>query len=280
MTSEQRGRVALIVNPSRRGAEQVAERAQAWWESAGYAVVVDRVGGSVAAAISEPLDFAISFGGDGTMLRAVQATAGRAVPVLGVNLGNLGYLTQAEPETIVNCFARLVAGEYSIDSRMALSVVAHLRDSEPRHFRAINEATVERVVPGHTIRVAVRIDGRPFLTYAADGLLVASPTGSTAYNLSARGPVLSPGLRALVLTAISPHLLFDRSVVLSDREPVTITSLDEREAALVVDGTRVAGLNDGDVVEICASPDDVSFVSFGEHDFHAVLRAKFSVTDR
>lgn len=280
MTSEHGGRVALVVNPSRRGAVELADRAQSWWEAAGYSVVVDRVGGSVAAAVTDPLDFAISFGGDGTMLRAVQVTATRSVPVLGVNLGNLGYLTQAEPETLVSCFERLVVGDYEIDSRMALEVTTRPHEGPPRRYRALNEATVERTAPGHTMRVAVQIEGRPFLTYAADGLLVATPTGSTAYNLSARGPVLSPGLRALVLTAISPHLLFDRSVVLSDHEQVTITSLDQRGAALVVDGTQVARLVEHESVEIGASPNDVRFVSFGERDFHAVLRAKFSVADR
>jgi NAD+ kinase len=268
------------VNPSRRGADQLAERARSWWEDAGYAVTVDRVGGAVTSAVTEPLDFAISFGGDGTMLRAVQATAGRHVPVLGVNLGNLGYLTQSEPETIVSCFERLAAGDYEIESRMALSVRTLPGASDGRCHIALNDATVERTAPGHTMRVGVQIDGRPFLTYAADGLLVSTPTGSTAYNLSARGPVLAPELRALVLTAISPHLLFDRSLVLGEHQVITVTSLDQRGASLVVDGTPVAALAEGDAVELRAAPDDVPFVSFGERHFPAVLRAKFSVADR
>ncbi|MDA8287560.1 MAG: NAD(+)/NADH kinase [Actinomycetota bacterium] len=274
-------RVALVVNPSRPGAEVLAEQARHWWEAQGYSVVVDRVGGAVVSALTESLAFAISFGGDGTMLRAVQATAGRGVPVLGVNLGKLGYLTEVEPETATAAFARLAAGDYAIESRMALEIhVETGLEDHQRPFTAINEVAIERVTPGHTVRLAVQIDGSPFLTYAADGLLVATPTGSTAYNLSARGPVLSPRLRALVLTAISPHGLFDRSVVLSSDQRVSVRVLADHEVALVLDGSAVARLRRDDEIHIGAAQSEVAFVSLGQRDFHAVLRAKFSVADR
>ncbi len=280
MTSAGKRRVALVVNPSRRRAESLAETARAWWERAGFEVIIDRVGGALTSTVTEPLDFAISLGGDGTMLRAVQATVGRFVPLLGVNLGSLGYLTQAEPETAEAAFARLVAGDFTIERRMALQASTHPKSGAGRRFSALNEVTVERTAPGRTLRLSVHIDGEPFLTYAADGLLVATPTGSTAYNLSARGPVLSPSLRALVLTAISPHLLFDRSLVLADDEVVTVGALDPGGAAVVADGEVVADLAEGESVEIRAAPDDVPFVSFGGRHFHGVLRAKFSVADR
>lgn len=274
-------RVALVVNPSRPGADALAEQARRWWAAHGFSVVVDRVGGAVISTLTEPLAFVISFGGDGTMLRAVQATAGRGVPVLGVNLGKLGYLTEVEPETTTAAFARLVAGDYAIESRMALEI--HVESGPGEHqrpFTAINEVAIERVTPGHTVRLAVQIDGSPFLTYSADGLLVATPTGSTAYNLSARGPVLSPRLRALVLTAISPHGLFDRSVVLSADQRVSVNVLADHEVALVVDGSAVARLHRDAEVHIGAAECEVAFVSLGQRDFHAVLRAKFSVADR
>lgn len=280
-TGTQRARVALLVNPGRSGAEELAEEARRWWERAGYPVVLDRVGGAVTSALSEPPELAISFGGDGTMLRAIQATAGREVPVLGVNLGHLGYLTQTEPETVMACFKRLAAGDFSIERRMALSVAIRSGSGLPeRSFVAINEGAVAHVSPGRTIRVEVAIDGHDFLTYAADGLLVATPTGSTAYNLSARGPVLSPTLRALVLTAVAPHLPFDRSVVLGPDQAIAIAPLQDRQTVLLIDGTKVANLTTGDVVEARASADDVPLVSFGERHFLAVLRAKLSLQDR
>lgn len=147
-------------------------------------------------------------------------------------------------------------------------------------YVGLNEAALEKTAPGHTIRSAVAIDGRPFLTYVADGLIVATPTGSTAYNLSARGPIVSPRLKALVVTPISPHMLFDRSLVLEPEERVCIELIDGRKAALVVDGSSVGAVTAGDTVQIGASPVPARVVSFGRHDFHSVLRAKFGLTDR
>lgn len=280
MVSEGGRRVALLVNPNRSGATELAERARAWWEAAGYEVISDLVGGALIAEVLEPVDFAISFGGDGTMLRAIQATAGRKIPVLGVNLGNLGYLTQSEPESVETCFARLVSGDHGVDWRMGLGVRVITAAGGAESFFAINEATLERTAPGHTVRVSVDINDRPFLTYAADGLIVATPTGSTAYNLSAHGPVVSPRLRVLVFTPISPHLLFDRPLVLGGDETVRFTLVDDRSAALVVDGVHVATLERDDTVEVAAAGDDVPFVSFDGRDHFAVLRAKFSVAGR
>jgi NAD+ kinase len=126
----------------------------------------------------------------------------------------------------------------------------------------------------------VDISARRFLTYVADGLLVCTPTGSTAYNLSARGPVVSPTVRALVLTPVAPHLIFDRSLVLGPDEPVTITLLEGRPASLVLDGSYSVPLGEGDAVVCSAAPVDARFITFGDRDFHAVLRARFSLADR
>ena len=137
------------------------------------------------------------------------------IPVLGVNIGRLGYLTQVEPADLENALAAFLDGTHQVEERMTLEVTVTGPDGRPLARRmALNEATVEKTVPGHTVRIATLIDDRPFVTYAADGLLVSTPTGSTAYNLSARGPVLSPRLRAIVVTPVSPHMLFDRPLVL------------------------------------------------------------------
>ena len=159
----------------------------------------------------------MSLGGDGTLLRAVDAALAAGIPVLGVNIGRLGYLTQVEPNGPRGApWPRFLAGTHQVEERMTLEVDGHAVPTASwwPDARALNEATVEKTVPGHTVRVAASIDDRPFVTYAADGLLVSTPTGSTAYNLSARGPVLSPRLRAIVVTPVSPHMLFDRPLVL------------------------------------------------------------------
>ncbi|HUZ19499.1 MAG TPA: NAD(+)/NADH kinase [Acidimicrobiales bacterium] len=277
------GRVALIVHPTRAAAKELAEAARAWWEAHDYEVVeVTTVDGSVVPEIANgDVAFAVSLGGDGTMLRTVQLTVGRGVPVLGVNLGNLGYLTQVEPASMEGAFERLLAGDYEVEERMTLDISLRSGAARtPRALLALNEAALEKTGPGHTIRVGVSIDDRPFLTYAVDGILVASPTGSTAYNFSARGPILSPHLRAMVLTPVSPHMLFDRSLVLEPDESIGLRLLDDRPAALVVDGSTVAMLEAGDTVDVAAGPRPARIVCFGRRDFHAVLRAKFGLTDR
>jgi len=152
--------------------------------------------------------------------------------------------------------------------------------SEDPVFMVLNEASVEKTLPGHTIRVAASVAGRPLVVYAADGLLVATPTGSTAYNLSVRGPILSPQLRAILLTPVSPHMLFDRPLVLAPEEWVRLEVAPPRPAHLVLDGQRVASLEPGDAVACRPGKVSARLVTFGGRDFHAVLRARFNLADR
>jgi NAD+ kinase len=282
--------VLFLVHPDRSAAKELAAVARAWWEARGFGVV--DAGAAVADDLEQPPsegahEFAVSFGGDGTMLRTLQLARTGRIPVIGINLGHMGYLAEVEPSGMERAFERLVAGDYQVVERVALEVALHRADGEShgvngapdRRFSAINEAIVERNAPGHTIRVSVDIAGVRFLTYVADGLLVCTPTGSTAYNLSARGPVISPNMRALVLTAVAPHLIFDRSLVLGLGEPVTLTLLDGRSATLVLDGSHSEALGEGDSVVCSAADVDARFVTFGDVDFHAVLRSRFSLAD-
>ena len=146
---------------------------------------------------------------------------------------------------------------------------------------ALNEAVLEKTVPGHTVRLDLSLSGTSFITLAADGVIVATPTGSTAYNLSARGPILSPHLQALLVTPVSPHMLFDRSLVLDATSVVKLEVLRERPAVLVVDGSEVAVLQPGDVVECRADERRARFVIFEDHaPFHSIVKAKFNLSDR
>lgn len=276
--------VLFLVHPTRPAASQLAARARLWWEDRGFDVVDTPTDHNPAGGTHA---FAVSFGGDGTMLRTMQLALRGGVPVVGINLGRMGYLAEVEPAGMEAAFEALLAGDFKIEERMALEVsirraAAFHDDDVPgtAPFMALNEAIVERSAPGHTIRVAVDIAGRRFLTYVADGLLVSTPTGSTAYNLSARGPVVSPSMRALVLTPVAPHLVFDRSLVLGPEESVTLTLLEGRSAALVLDGDRMKPLVEGDAVVCSAADVSARFVTFGDRDFHAVLRSRFSLADR
>ena len=230
-------------------------------------------------------DLAVSLGGDGTMLRTVKLLGGAGTPIIGVNVGLLGYLTEVEPPALIPAlerwFAGPAAGEWRLDERMLLDVtVRPVGEMPSSSSTALNEVVIEKQESGHTVRLLVRIDGAPFTSYAADGLILATPTGSTAYSLSARGPVVSPRLRAVLLTPVSPHMLFDRSLVLDPTEQVEVELLGHRSATLSVDGQPAATLEEGDTVLVAPSEQVARFVRFGGRRFHQILKAKFGLTDR
>jgi len=273
--------VALVVHPERAEATAIARHITAWLDAQGHRVMQIWDG---APALDGAVDLAVSLGGDGTMLRTVALASASGTPVLGVNFGRLGYLTEVEPEGLESALERFLTGDYGVEERITLEVTVEAAQpgaSGPsRRVIVLNEAVVEKTVPGHTIRVAASIAGRPFVTYAADGLLVATPTGSTAYNLSARGPILSPGLRALVLTPVSPHMLFDRPLVLEPEQWVRLELMGPRPAVLVLDGQSSDSLQPGDAVVCRVGPSPARLVTFGPRDFFSILRARFHLADR
>lgn len=239
----------------------------------------DVVGGNVSEA-----DLLVSIGGDGTMLRAVRSLQGKSVPVIGVNLGLLGYMATVEEADLFHCLDRWFSGKEGIDfvhdDRMMLDISLSKDGTPPMFHLALNEIVIEKSEPGHTARLSLEIDGAAFTTYAADGLIVATPTGSTAYSLSARGPILSPRLRALLITPVSPHMLFDRSLVLDSRETVRIEVLGHRPVNVSVDGDLVHTLSPGDLVQVKAASAVARLVRFEEQRFHQILKKKFGLEDR
>ena len=235
------------------------------------------------AAASEA-DLIVSLGGDGSILRAVRLAAtgdGEAVAVLGVNFGQLAYLAEVEPGDARSAVERWLRGEHRIVERMRLAVRA--RNGGEKFspvLGALNEAVLEKVDRGRSARLALSVDGRLFNAYRADGLIVASPTGSTAYSLSAQGPIVAPTHQALLVTPVSPHSLFDRSLVLPPTATIRIEVEGERPAALALDGDICRVLQPGGVVECTASPHPARLVTFGHRDFHDILKAKFGLGDR
>ncbi len=270
-------RVAVFVHPEREEAKDLSEHAVAWLEARGHEVCLDHVAPHEACT----LGLALSLGGDGTMLRTVEVVADEAVPILGINVGHRGYLTVVEPDGMVDALDRFFAGTYDIERRMTLKVRIEgpAAAATVTSATALNDVVVEKTQPGHTIRVRMHIGGDTFMTYAADALLVATPTGSTAYNLSARGPIVAPDVDALVVTPVSPHMLFDRSLVLSDRETVSLEVLDGRAAALVVDGRELGVVGEDDTIVCAAGAEPARLVTFGRRNFHRILKAKFGLVD-
>lgn len=221
------------------------------------------------------VDLAVSLGGDGTMLRTVDLVALADVPVLGVHVGQLGYLVEVEPTELYDGVERFFAGDYRLEQRMMLSVSI---EGGPSGI-ALNEAVLEKTPLGHVVRLKVEIDGEPF-TYTADGFIVATPTGSTAYALSARAPIVSPLHRAIVLTPVAAHMLFDRSLVLEPDTLVRIEVASYRPAELFLDGRPLGTLEEGDAVCVTASPHRARLVTFHPRNFLGILKAKFGLNDR
>jgi NAD+ kinase len=311
--------IGFVPHPQRPEAVELAVETASWLDASGHKV---RLLASTSSPwdcnqeeLTQGLDLAVSLGGDGTMLRAVDLVLSTGVPVLGVDVGHLGYLTEVGPHDLRRALSRFLEGDYRIEERMTLAVDVHqasdtesgrtrgpgsgdageegedtgekaAEPAEPAHslpsrrINALNDAVVQRTPGGHTVRLAATVNGDPFLTYAADSMIVATPTGSTAYNLSARGPIVSPRARVLVMTPVAAHMLFDRALILSPDEGLRLQVIDGRQAELVVDGQTQGFLATGDVIQCMAGPRDARLVSFGGRDFHHILKQKFGLSDR
>jgi NAD+ kinase len=229
-------------------------------------------------------DIVLSLGGDGTVLRAVHLLDGAPVPILGVNVGTLGYLTEIEPSECIASLQRWAEGredkDFIIDKRMMLSVLLKRADgSNDLSWRALNEAVLEKQQSGHTVWLDVFINSELFATYSADGLIVSTPTGSTAYSMSARGPVVSPRHRALLVTPVSPHMLFDRALVLDPHESLLIEVVGTRPVDMALDGRKVMSLTQGDVVSFAPDTCTAEFLRFKTPKFHQIVRTKFGLGD-
>lgn len=281
--------VGLIVHQGRAEAAEHARRLALWLLDHGHRVLLPAAEAAAvglgAHAVDEVefrdrADLVVTLGGDGSILRAVELLGESAVPILGVDYGQLGYLTEIQPAEATSAVERALAGDHAIEERMLLAVTVERAGTAPTRHLALNEAVVERTADANTIRLAVDFDREFFTTYAADGLIVATPTGSTAYAFSVRGPIIAPTHRALLLTPISPHMLFDRSLVLEPTTEVGLRIDGHRPAALSVDGRRLEVLGDGDVVRCTAAGGSVRLVTFGSRRFHRVLKAKFGLNDR
>jgi NAD+ kinase len=281
--------VGLVPHPDRPVARDLARRAADWLISRGIEVRVPAEDAKACdlselarpgADFASGLDLAISLGGDGTMLRTVELVYEAGAAILGVNVGQMGYLTEVEPADLDGALARVLAGEFEVEDRMVLEVVVSSRGPAAGRWWALNEAVIEKVRTGRLVRLEVTINGTFFTTYAADGVIIATPTGSTAYSFSARGPIVSPRHRCLLLTPVSPHMLFDRSLVLDAEEELRFTVADERNVMLTLDGRERGDLHAGDTVSCTGGPKPARLVTFGPRDFHQILKAKFGLADR
>jgi NAD+ kinase len=221
--------------------------------------------------ISDRADLLVSLGGDGTMLRAMRLGFERRIPVLGVNLGRLGFLAEIDIPDLDESLCMIDAHDFTVEPRSGLRIFANDRETV-----AFNDLALARV-PGHGMTdVELRVEGHRFVQYSADALVIATPTGSTAYNFSAGGPIVSPKAEGVLVTPVAPHSAFNRALFLSSGEQVVLEVLPTSgELAVEADGRLVGHLSPGAVVEVVSLSDAARVVRLGRTTFYQRTRRKF-----
>ena len=265
--------VAVYYNPAIGSARPLATRVSDWVAARGLEarVLPGEASGPAPAAhgssLSEQLegvDLLLTLGGDGSILRAAHVAAPRGIPILGINLGRVGFLTETGPKDWPEALARVLAGDYWVEDRMMLRAEAFRRGASLGQAEALNDVVVGRGARARVVHLRAVVDGGALATYVADGLIVASPTGSTAYALAAGGPILPPQLRNILLVPVAPHLSMARPVVLAEGVQVRIGVEAERAAVLTVDGAVHSSLGSGDEVVVAASQNVALFARVQE----------------
>lgn len=275
--------VGIIANSTKPGACELLERVAAVLRKRGSEVLFDR---ATAGLLGEASDLSVKnvfrrcallvvLGGDGTLLQAVHDGAFPAPHIFGINFGTLGFLTGAGPEDFEEVLSEILAGNAIVSERSLLSVEV-LRDGVAFwNGRALNEVVISRGERSRVIRLEVEIDGVMLTEYNADGLIVATPTGSTAYSLSAGGPVLAPDSGVFVVTPICPHVLTNRSVIVNERSSITVRpSAGQQGVCLTLDGRHPLALEPGDLTRIRRSRQALRLVFPAGLPFFEVLRQK------
>ncbi|TWP47005.1 NAD(+)/NADH kinase [Lentzea tibetensis] len=275
--------VGLVLHP-RRNSEAAVTAVLDWASNRGTEILgigneIERLNCAATAVTAAELarrsDLVVSLGGDGTMLRAMRLADGQDAPVLGVNLGKLGFLAEIDVPDLPGALSAIDGHEFRIEPRLAVDAVL-----AGRTVTAFNDVAVVRVPGDGTAAVAVCVSGQPFVSYAADAVIVATPTGSTAYSFSAGGPITSPAVEALLVTPAAPHSAYSRGVVLSVHDELTLDILPSSgRLAVEVDGEVAGYVEPGDRIELRARPGAARVIRLGMTTFYQRARRKLRLTD-
>jgi NAD+ kinase len=273
-------RIGFTFNPYNDRAAAMLARGRAWcaangveaWEAAGDAY--ERIGAEL-----EATDFVCVLGGDGTFLRTARAIGGSGVPALGVNLGRVGFLAKVESDGLEGALDQVAAGDYQAEDRFRISARLVRADGSSEEHACLNEVVVARGSRVRMIRLEVEVSGSHLATYVADGVVVATPTGSTAYSFSAGGSILDPRLRNMVITPVAAYLSPLHSVVAGERHEVDLTLREAHDGALVsLDGQLDLPMAVGDRVEVRALAEPLRMIEpAGSTPFYDLLRTKASL---
>ena len=276
--------VAIISKPGRPQLAEVAARLVQWLRANGYGVIADAetcaVVGSLECAARESIaarnpEFVVVLGGDGTMLSAARSVAQAGIPILGVNLGSLGFMTEVRAEELETTLAALGRKQCVVDARGMLHCQL-VRDGKcVAGYEALNDIVVNKAALARMVDFDVYVNQQFVSNYKADGVIIATPTGSTAYSLAAGGPILTPDVNAFVITPVSPHALTNRPLVVPDRSEIMVeVKQPQEEAHLTVDGQTGGPLRQGDRIVCRKSEHRIQLLHLPHRNFFDVLRAK------
>lgn len=283
-TAEQIQRVGLLANSDKKSSRPLVRKAASLIRAAGRSVAADAATAKLAgltlpvfpdaASLAREVDLLIIFGGDGTMLRVAREIAGSKTLLIGINVGSLGFLTDVTAEQLPLALKQIWAGETVLETRPLIEATG--RDGASRIAEsALNDFVISRGAAPRLIELEVSVDGEVLTNYRCDGVIICSPTGSTAYSLSAGGAVVSPNAEVFTLTPICPHTLSNRSVIISLRSTVRVRVLSPRvETILTADGQKMIPLSFGDVVTIRRSRQGIRLLHLAGSSFFETLRRK------
>lgn len=279
--------IGIIANPRKEGASETIQTLQALLEKHGMTSLVEddtaeqllegeASKGVPATQLAKECDAVIVLGGDGTMLNAAQRLGATDTPVAGVNIGHLGFLTSCRDDEMELLVTALKENTHTVVPRSLLEATVQHVDGKTESYCAVNDITLTRGQTGRLVAIDAYIDGNLLNHYRADGLIIATPTGSTAYSLSAGGPILSPIAQNFVITPICPHSLSNRSLVLADTAEVEFISVDESQAATLftVDGQCMVNLEHGGKIKITKAPNTFNIIRLEGRSFYSTLRQK------
>lgn len=283
------GRVAVVAKPDAPRAPVVVAGLVEWLHARRLAVTLDKETASLVpdgtgaavprSEIGTHADVIVVLGGDGTLLSVARAVGDLGVPLLGVNLGGLGFLTATTLDEMYPVLDAYLAGQMVVEERMMLEASVRRRDRVVAEVLALNDAVIMKAAMSRIIDFVVAVDGESATAYRADGLIIATPTGSTAYSLSAGGPILVPTMDAVVLTPICAHTLTNRPIVLPGTQRIDVTLATNQEVMLTVDGQVGVGLREHDTVQVRRARARVRLVRMRRKHFFSVLRTKLKWGD-
>lgn len=283
-------RVGIVAKPDRPEAREVVPDLARWLQARGRQVLLEKETAALvptttsAVAKSDlpgQVDLLVVLGGDGTLLSVARAVGDLGVPILGVNLGGLGFLTATTLDELFPALEALFAGRMRTEERMMLAARILRQGARSDEYVALNDVVVTKSAMSRIIDLAVAVEGQAATDYRADGLIVSTPTGSTAYGLSAGGPIVYPTMDAVVLTPICSHTLTNRPIVLPANLRIDVTLLTEnQEVMLTLDGQVGYALKARDTVEIRRAASRIRLVRFPQKHFFSVLRAKLKWGER